>query len=259
MANSKAITDRIAEEFSTAFKDYVAFDRTLDALAALSFVLHNVKEIVQETNIVDFTPKLVPIDPNSEAFTPDGLIVQKPDIDFILELKTSWNNSDIAQVTKYAKSHAYRLKNGTTRAFNSRRCVLLGYQNPPGEGNLDKLFDAWQSDKFDFPLVIFRYSLEQGSEGDRIYFSRVAYGKNGQCPLQIWVRRSTHPADFQSALTISKRIARGFTRQMIRWFRVMRQCCGGQNMQCITYRKTKRAKWPRVVALALLCSFDSTV
>jgi len=60
--------------------------------------------------------------------------------------------------------------------------VLLGYQNPPGNENLERLFNAWKANAIALPLVLFRYSLEQGSEGDRMYFARIAYDQNGLCP-----------------------------------------------------------------------------
>src|SRR5712664_231827 len=119
---------------------------------------------------------------DAEPYSPDGLIIQKKNSDLILELKTSWNDKDIQQITKYAKSGAYRTRDGTKRQFKSNRCVLLGYQNSPGDTHLDELFDAWDENRFGFPLVVFRYSLEQGPEGDRMYFSRVPYSRNGLCP-----------------------------------------------------------------------------
>lgn len=182
MTDAPIIAERIRKEFTLVLKEYAAFDRTLDALAAISFVTQSVKEIAEETEFVDFRPKLEPVGLDAEPYTPDGLIIQKKNSDLIVELKTSWNNKDIPQVTKYAQSSAYRMRNGTKRQFKSDKCILLGYQNPPGDAHLDELFDTWDKNKFGFPLVVFRYSLEQAPEGDRIYFARVAYGRNGLCP-----------------------------------------------------------------------------
>ncbi len=49
MTPSKSVDERISDEFSSLLKEYAAFDRTLDALAALSFVLQNVTDIRDET------------------------------------------------------------------------------------------------------------------------------------------------------------------------------------------------------------------
>ncbi len=182
MAESSSIEDRIRTEFTNVLKEYTAYDRTLDALAALSFVLQNVKEIADETTFVDFRPKLEPADSDPDPYTPDGLIVQKPTYDSILELKTSWNEKDVQQIVKYGKSQKYFRPDGSTQLFAKDRSLLLGYQNAPGEANLNKLFDAWDSCGFGFPLVVFRYSLEQAAEGDRIFFLRVPYSRNGLCP-----------------------------------------------------------------------------
>ena len=118
MTSPKSAKDRIYEEFSSLHKEYAAFDRTLDALSALSFVLQNVTEIRDETELVDFTPKLESGDLDSNPYTPDGLIIQRPDIDFTLELKTSWNDADVRQVIKYAKSPSYILKMGAAVLSN---------------------------------------------------------------------------------------------------------------------------------------------
>src|ERR1700733_13916351 len=172
---------QIRERFSEALKEYGAFDRTLGAFSSFSFIVGEVKQIAQETELADFRPKILPADANSDLYTPDGLIVGKR-CDFILELKTSWDEKDIGQVVKYGKSPRFVLRDGTHQSFRANRCVLLGYQNPPGQPNLDSLFAAWQSQKISYPLVVFRYSLESAPEGDRMYFARVAYEGNGLCP-----------------------------------------------------------------------------
>lgn len=181
-AGLASIEDRIREEFLETWKEYAAFDRTLDALASLSYVLSRVTEINQETQLIDFMPRLEPVELDAGFYTPDGLIVQKH-ADFVLELKTSWNHRDVRQTIKYGKSPAYFLSGGSKKQnFKSEKCVLLGYQNPPSKENLDKLFDDWKANSLPFPLVVFRYSLEQGPEGDRMFFSRVPYDRNGLCP-----------------------------------------------------------------------------
>ncbi len=172
---------RIHEQFSTAFKEYAAFDRTLDALSSLSFILGEIAEIARETELVDFRPKIASVDADSDPYTPDGLVVSKH-CDFVLELKTSWNEKDVYQVVKYGRSTGYIKRDGKQRPFQANRCVLLGYQNPPGQTNLDALFDTWASQAFSFPLVVFRYSLETAPGGDRMYFARVPYDRNGLCP-----------------------------------------------------------------------------
>lgn len=181
MAGS-SVEDRIRREFDVVLKEYAAFDRTLDALAALRFVLDRVKEIAEEIQTVDFLPKLDPVILDSGPYTPDGLIVLKHSADFVLELKTAWNENDIEQVIKYAKSPAYALRVGGKGAFKSAKCLLLGYQNTPGESNLDRLFNTWESSGLRCPLVTFRYSLEQAAASDRMFFCRVPYKRNGECP-----------------------------------------------------------------------------
>ena len=100
------------------------------------------------------------------------------------------------QVVKYGRSTAYILRDGEQRSFQTNRCVLLGYQNPPGETNLDALFDAWNSHGFSFPLVVFRYSLETAPGGDRMYFARVPYGRNGLCPSSNLGKALNSPRGF---------------------------------------------------------------
>jgi hypothetical protein len=85
--------DRIRDEFDRIWKEYSAFDRTLDALSALTFALNNIREIKQETELINFTPRLEAVDLDGARYTPDGLVIQKH-CDFVLELKTSWNVID---------------------------------------------------------------------------------------------------------------------------------------------------------------------
>jgi len=171
----------IRKHFTEALKEYGAFDRTLGALASLSFVLNEVKEIAQEAELVDFRPKIIPTSGNPDPYTPDGVILTKR-CDFILELKSSWDHKDTAQVIKYGRSPGLFLRDGTQRSFRSEKCTLLGYQNPPGGANLDTLFEHWHTNRIGSPLVVFRYSLESAAEGDRMYFARVPYVSNGLCP-----------------------------------------------------------------------------
>jgi hypothetical protein len=195
MTGGSTIAGRIREEFSAALKEYAAFGRTLDAVAALSYVLSEVTEVAHETELADFRPKIEPAVVDGDPYTPDGHIVARP-CDFLLELKTSWNEKDIAQVVKYGKSAAYFLPDGSRQSFKSSRCMLLGYQNPPGELNLDALFDSWESNGTYVPLVVLRYSLEQGAEGDRMYFVRVPYGRNGLCPASSLGKALNSPRGF---------------------------------------------------------------
>jgi hypothetical protein len=183
---------QIREQFSEALKEYGAFDRTLDALSSLSFVLSQIREIAQETELVDFRPKIIAADDSSDPYTPDGLIISER-CDFVLELKTSWNEKDVLQAVKYGKSQGFLLHDGKRRLFRPGRCVLLGYQNPPGPANLETLFGAWRSNGLPIPLVVFRYSLESAPEGDRMYFARVPYGPNGLCPASKFGEALNNP------------------------------------------------------------------
>lgn len=183
MSQPTSPDDLIRRKFAEARKEYGAYDRTLGAIAALSFILENVQEIRAETRSVDFRPRLESLDVDTQPYTPDGLICQRPDHDFLLELKTQWNDKDAPQVVKYGRTSKYLDACGHSSAFSGNRCVLLGYQNVPGEEHLDGLMNAWDSAGLKFPLVVFRYSLEQGTESDRIYFVRVPYARNGSCPL----------------------------------------------------------------------------
>ncbi len=181
MTSLSKAEDQIREQFSAVLKEYGAFDRTLSALSSLSFILSEVEEFAHETEMIDFRPRILPLDASSDLYTPDGLIVSKR-CDFVLELKTSWDEKDVAQIVKYGRSPGFVLPDGKTQPFRAVKCILLGYQNPPGQPNLDSFFGAWDRDKIPFPLVVFRYSLESAPEGDRMYFARVAYGRNGLCP-----------------------------------------------------------------------------
>ena len=119
----------------------------------------------------------------TDPFTPDGHFIQgTTPSDFILELKASWNDKDVAQIIKYAKAQHYLGPNGEKLPLPEQRCLLLGYQNTPGEENLARLFDTWKSEAIKFALVVFRYSLESSANGDRMFFMRVPYDRNGTCP-----------------------------------------------------------------------------
>jgi hypothetical protein len=174
--------EQIRKTFEGAWKDYVAHERTLDALAAIAFVLKNIKEIQRETIEYDFRPRLAPPDPNQDPYTPDGLIRQRPSYSFLLELKAPWNKSDLTQIVKYAASPGYLKRDKNVERLAENHCILLGYQNIPGDADLDILFDRWREEKFSFPLVVFRYAIEQASVGDRIAFARIPYARNGLCP-----------------------------------------------------------------------------
>jgi hypothetical protein len=195
MTSLSKAEDQIREHFSVVLKEYGAFDRTLSALSSLSFILSEIREIAHETEMVDFRPKILSIDADSDLYTPDGLIVSKR-CDFVLELKTSWDEKDVPQILKYGQSPGFILPDGKNQAFRPNKCVLLGYQNPPGLANLDSLFNAWESHKFPFPLVVFRYSLESAPEGDRMYFARVAYARNGLCPASKLGEALNNPRGF---------------------------------------------------------------
>jgi len=180
MPDSSSIGKRIEAEFANARKEYIANDRTLDAIAALSVVLE-AEEIKKETTLVDFRPRLQPDPQDTVPYTPDGHIAQHPTFDFILELKTSWNEKDPQQIVKYGRSQRYLLGE-VAQPFGKHRCILLGYQNLPGEENLEALFGAWKAADLSFPLVVFRYSLESGTDGDRLFFFRNSFTHNGVCP-----------------------------------------------------------------------------
>lgn len=182
MALSVSIEDRIQRLFEEKLKEYAAHDRTLSALAAFRFILEYVDEIKQETVSWDFRPRVCSRGSESNPRTPDGLIIQRPSHSFLLELKTSWNNGDITQVTNYGKAEGYLQANGALTIFSSNHCVLLGYQNVPGDSNLDALFDVWEKEKPPASLVVFRYSFESAPTGDCIFFSRVPFARNGTCP-----------------------------------------------------------------------------
>jgi hypothetical protein len=182
MALSAGIEDRIQKLFEEKHKEYAAHDRTLSALAAFRFILEYVDEIKQETIFWDFRPRVCSPGSESNPRTPDGLIVQRPSHSFVLELKTSWNKGDVTQVTSYGKAECYMQANGTLTSFSENHCILLGYQNVPGDSNLEALFDEWEKQKQHASLVVFRYSFESAATGDCIFFSRVPFARNGTCP-----------------------------------------------------------------------------
>lgn len=183
MTEPSTLEGRIQKQYSTAFKEYDAYERTLNALAALSFVLKDVDLICEHSVLVDFRPRLAAPDDHTDPFTPDGHFIQgTTPSDFILELKASWNDKDVAQIIKYAKAQHYLGPNGEKLPLPEQRCLLLGYQNTPGEENLARLFDTWKSEAIKFALVVFRYSLESSANGDRMFFMRVPYDRNGTCP-----------------------------------------------------------------------------
>jgi hypothetical protein len=226
MTSLSKTASRIRERFSEALKEYGAFDRTLGALSSLSFILSEVKEIAQEIELVDFRPRIVPADANSDLYTPDGLVASKR-CDFVLELKTSWDEKDVLQVVKYGRSPAYVLPDGGEQSFRANRCLLLGYQNPPGQMNLDSLFAAWRSHKIAHPLVVFRYSLENAPEGDRMYFARVPYAENGLCPPSRLGEALNNPRGFPVSTERINCIGLNSTRLTIKSSQVMPQSSGG--------------------------------
>jgi hypothetical protein len=182
MCPAESTEERVRKQFQEKWKEYNAHDRTLDALAAFRFILEYIDEIRDETIKFDFRPRIAPQTPDLKPYTPDGVIWQRPCCSFLLELKTSWNKDDVDQVMKYAKGQGYLQADGSLKAFAEKHCLLLGYQDPPGEPNLDKLFTEWERGGLTFPLVVFRYSLEFAPEGDRVFFSRIPFERNGLCP-----------------------------------------------------------------------------
>jgi hypothetical protein len=182
MALSQSVKDRIQARFDEKYKEYAAHDRTLSALAAFRFVLEFIPEIKEETVFWSFRPRVCSRGSESNPHTPDGLIVRRPAQGILLELKTSWNNDDIHQVTNYGNAEGYLQADGTLTRFSRNECILLGYQNVPGDSHLQSLFDEWEKQKPSASLVVFRYSLESAPAGDRMFFSRVPYSRNGTCP-----------------------------------------------------------------------------
>jgi hypothetical protein len=185
MALSQSAKDRIQEKFAEKYKEYAAHDRTLSALAAFRFVLEFIPEIKQETVLWTFRPRVCSPGSESNPYTPDGLIIQRPSHGFLLELKTSWDEHDVIQVTNYGKAEGYLQADGAHTRFSKfpeNKCILLGYQNVPGDSNLEFLFDQWEKQNPHASLVVFRYSLETAPAGDRMFFSRVPYARNGVCP-----------------------------------------------------------------------------
>jgi len=172
--------DRIREIAIRKFQEYSAYDKTLDALAALRVVL-NTPEIQAELLSYDFQPRMQKAGEMSSAhLTPDGLILLKAQHSFLLELKTSWNDTDTAQACKYATSSGWIKPDGTLVPFRSKPCVLLGYQKQVGQGHLDTLFNEFKT-QASGALVVFHYALETGNE-HLMYFSRLGHPENGQCP-----------------------------------------------------------------------------
>jgi hypothetical protein len=147
MALSKPTADRIQDRFDEKYKEYVAHDQTLSALAAFRFVLESIPETKQETTLWSFRPRVCSRGSESNPHTPDGLIAQRPSQDFLLELKTSWNKGDITQVINYGKAEGYLQADGTLTRFSENNCILLGYQNVPGDPDLEFLFDEWEKQK----------------------------------------------------------------------------------------------------------------
>ena len=188
MALSQSVEDRIQERFDEKYKEYAAHDRTLSALAAFRFVLEFIPEIKQETVFWSFRPRVCSRGSESNPHTPDGLIVQRPSQGILLELKTSWNKDDITQVTNYGKAEGYLQADGNLTRFSKNECILLGYQNVPGDPCLESQFDEWEKQKPPASLVVFRYSLESAPTGDRMFFSRVPYARNGACPRSYFGR-----------------------------------------------------------------------
>jgi hypothetical protein len=186
MALSQSVEDRIQKRFDEKYKEYAAHDRTLSALAAFRFVLESIPEIKQETAFWSFRPRVCLRGSESNPHTPDGLIVQRPSHSFVLELKTSWNEGDVTQVTNYGKAEGYLQADGTLTPFSENHCILLGYQNVPGDSHLEALFDEWEKQKRSASLVVIWYSLESAPTGDRMFFSRVPFARNGACPRSLF-------------------------------------------------------------------------
>ena len=185
MALTESTKDRIQEEFDKKYKEYAAHDRTLSALAAFRFVLEFIPEIKQETVLWSFRPRVCSRGSESNPYTPDGLIIQRPSHGFLLELKTSWDEKDVIQVTKYEKTEGWLTTEGARTQFSpfpENKCVLLGYQNVPGDSNLELLFNEWEKHEPPASLVVLKYNLEPASTGDRMSFSRVPHPRNGMCP-----------------------------------------------------------------------------
>jgi hypothetical protein len=196
MARTSSTDEEIRELFEKKRKEYDAYDRTLDALAAFSFILKHVEEIANETITHDFRPRIAPHGSDSDPYTPDGVVWQRPVNSLLLELKTSWHKDDVAQIVKYGKSPGCLLPDGTLKRFSEEHGILLGYQNVPGESNLKTLFDEWERAGIPFPLVVFRYSMEVAPEGNRIFFSRVPYARNGMCPATSFGKAMNSPRGY---------------------------------------------------------------
>lgn len=119
MESHEGMDDQIKKLFLEKLKEYSAFDHTLNALAALRYVLENVAEIRDETLRFDFQPRLAPPVGSTarDPYTPDALVMQRIGTSFILELKTSWNDTDPDQVIKYSKSPSVLAPDSKSHAF----------------------------------------------------------------------------------------------------------------------------------------------
>jgi len=180
MAGNKETDEQIREVFNEKFKEYQAFDRTLDALASLRAICKVVKEIAAETVTCDFRARLKPV-AGAEPYTPDAVIRQLREHSFVIELKTSWDHSNVEQIVKYAKSPGTLQSDGTLLSFPKNHCILVGYQNTPDDKHLDQLFNRLKEENIAIPIVVFRYALEVGTPGNRMFFSRVPHARNGFC------------------------------------------------------------------------------
>jgi hypothetical protein len=210
MALSAGIEDRTQKLFEEKHKEYAAHDRTLSALAAFRFILEYIDEIKQETVFWNFRPRVCSRGSESNPRTPDGLIVQRPSHSFVLELKTSWNKGDVTQVTNYGKAEGYLQANGTLTPFSENHCILFGYQNVPGDSNLEALFDEWEKQKPPASLVVFRYSFESAPTGDCMFFSRVPFARNGACPRSHLGRTINSAQGFSVSAASFSRVASKF-------------------------------------------------
>jgi hypothetical protein len=182
MASKEDVDEKIRDLYNTTRKEYEAFDRTLSALASIKFLCTAVTQIANETISIDFRAKLQPASTAAAPYTPDAVITQTNEHTRLIELKTSWSKSDIEQIEKYAKSEGRLTDKGGVEHFGKHHCILLGYQNTPGDKDLDNLFSRYRKTETPIPLVVFRYSLEIGPEGNRLFFVRVPDPRNGLCP-----------------------------------------------------------------------------
>jgi hypothetical protein len=182
MPHIAAVEDQIRELYTITRKEYEAFDRTLSALASLKFICSSITPIDSDTNSCDFRARIKPASADAQPYTPDAVVFQKRGYTFLVELKTSWNKSDVDQIVKYAKSPGRISDDGNVEPFGKHHCILLGYQNTPGHAELGALFSRFHETGVGFPLVLFRYSLEIGPDGNRLFFVRVPSEHNAFCP-----------------------------------------------------------------------------